>query len=360
MSFVSAARNSILAHRRAFCKLSRLRGGGIVPYHAAMSILVTGAAGFIGFHISRALLARGESVIGVDNLNAYYDVALKQARLARLQRNAGFTFLQRDIAEETPAEELAAAHFGIETIVHMAAQAGVRHSLEAPFTHARSNLHGQVVLCELARRLQERQGLRHFLFASSSSVYGGNDKLPFSVEDPVANPLSLYAATKCCGEVLVRTYARLFSFPATGLRFFTVYGPWGRPDMALFQFTRAILEGRPVTLFNHGDMQRDFTYIDDAVDGVLRALDTPPPPGSMKLYNLGNHRMESLRSMVAALETALGKQADKRFAAMQPGDAVRTCADITESECDLGFHPRTGLQEGVARFVAWYRDFYGA
>ena len=324
-----------------------------------MSVLVTGAAGFIGFHVSRALLQRGTQVVGVDNLNDYYNVALKQARLDLLQKENGFSFLRRDIADETLAEELADASLGITTIVHMAAQAGVRHSLERPFSYARSNLHGQVVLCELARRLQERQDLRHFLFASSSSVYGGNDKLPFSVDDPVEKPLSLYAASKYCGEVIVQTYANLFSFPATGLRFFTVYGPWGRPDMALFQFTEAILQGRPIHLFNHGDMERDFTYIDDAVDGILRAWDKPPPAGVMKRYNLGNHRMESLRSMVAGLEAALGRQADKRLVAMQPGDTVRTYADITASKRDLGFRPQTNLQEGIARFVAWYRDFYG-
>ena len=325
-----------------------------------MSILVTGAAGFIGFHVARALLQRGEQVVGLDNLNDYYDVALKQARLERLQRQAGFVFLKRDIAEETLVQELAEPEPGIDAVVHLAAQAGVRHSLEKPFAYSRSNLHGQVVVCELARRLQEQGRLRNFVFASSSSVYSGNDRLPFSVDDPIENPLSLYAASKYCGEVIARTYAGLFGFPAVGLRFFTVYGPWGRPDMALFQFTEAILHGRPIRLFNHGDMERDFTYIDDAADGVLRALDRPPPPGSVKLYNLGNHRMESLRSMVDALEAALGRQADKRLAAMQPGEAVRTYADIGASERELGFCPRTGLREGIGRFVDWYRDFYGA
>ena len=324
-----------------------------------MSVLVTGAAGFIGFHISRALLAKDIRVIGLDNLNAYYDVALKEARLAQLRQDKGFSFLRRDIGEESLVEELSAPHLGIQAIVHMAAQAGVRHSLEAPFTHARSNLHGQVVVCELARRLQARESLRHFVFASSSSVYGGNDRLPFSVDDAITRPLSLYAASKYCGEVIVGTYAHLFSFPATGLRFFTVYGPWGRPDMALFRFTRAILQDQPIDLFNNGDMQRDFTYIDDAVDGTLRALEKPPPPAGMRLYNLGNHRMESLRSMLAALESALGKRANRRMLPMQPGDAVRTCADITHSQRDLGFCPRIDLREGIARFVAWYRDFYG-
>lgn len=322
-----------------------------------MAILVTGAAGFIGFHISRALLERGERVVGIDNLNDYYDVALKRARLRQLEAHAGFAFRQRDIAQESLAEELAAPDLDLQAIIHLAAQAGARHSLDAPFSYVESNLRGQTVLCELARRLQERNALRHFLFASSSSIYGGSDRLPYAVGDE-PHPLSFYAATKYCGEVIVRAYAGLFVFPATGLRFFTVYGPWGRPDMALYSFTEAIENGRPIYLFNHGAMERDFTYIDDAVDGALRAFDKPPAAGAMEIYNIGNHRMESLARMVTLLEEVLGRQADKRLAPMQPGDAVRTYADITASERDLGYTPRTDLRQGIERFVSWYREYH--
>ena len=324
-----------------------------------MTILVTGAAGFIGFHISKALLDRGERVTGIDNLNAYYDPELKNARLELLRPYENFSFLKRDIADETVVDELAAGEHNIHTIIHMAAQAGVRHSLDDPFSYARSNLQGQVVICELARRIRQNNTLRHFVFASSSSVYGGNDRLPFSVKDPLEKPLSLYAASKHSGEIIARAYVHLFSIPATALRFFTVYGPWGRPDMALFQFTKSILEDKPITLFNYGDMERDFTYINDIVDGVLAATQTAPPHGELGVYNLGNHKMESLRALVTTLERALGKSVDKRLAPLQPGDAPRTYADISESVRDLNFQPKTSIAQGIPRFVEWYREYYG-
>ena len=324
-----------------------------------MTILVTGAAGFIGFHISNALLERGESVLGIDNLNAYYDPELKNARLERLRPHGKFSFLKRDIADEAIIDELAGRERNIHTIIHMAAQAGVRYSLDDPFSYVRSNLQGQVVVCELARRIRQHDALRHFVFASSSSVYSGNDKIPFSVRDPLEKPLSLYAASKRSGETIAQAYAHLFDIPATALRFFTVYGPWGRPDMALFQFTKAILEDKPITLFNHGDMERDFTYIDDVVDGVLAAVQTIPPRGELGVYNIGNHKMESLRALVTTLESVLGKSADKRLAPLQPGDAPRTYADISESARDLDFQPKISIAQGIPRFVEWYREYYG-
>ncbi len=324
-----------------------------------MTILVTGAAGFIGFHISNALLERGERVLGIDNLNAYYDPELKNARLERLRLYGNFSFLKRDIADEAVVDELASREHGIHTIIHMAAQAGVRHSLEDPFSYVRSNLQGQVVLCELARRIRQHDTLKHFVFASSSSVYSGNDKIPFSVRDQLEKPLSLYAASKHSGEIIAQAYVHLFDIPATALRFFTVYGPWGRPDMALFQFTKAILEDKPITLFNHGDMERDFTYIDDVVDGVLAAMETVPPHGKLGVYNIGNHKMESLRALVTTLESALGKSGDKRLAPLQPGDAPRTYADISESTRDLNFRPKISIAQGIPRFVEWYREYYG-
>ena len=323
-----------------------------------MSILVTGAAGFIGFHICDALLKRGERIVGVDNLNTYYDPELKSARLERLQPHENFFFFQRDIADEAIIDELASSEQDIHTIIHMAAQAGVRHSIDNPFSYVHSNLQGQVVMCEIAKRIKQGGQLKHFVFASSSSVYSGNDKLPFSINDPVENPLSLYAASKRSGETIAQAYAHLFDIPTTALRFFTVYGPWGRPDMALFQFTRAILEDEPITLFNHGDMERDFTYIDDIVDGVLGAIHTTPPRGKLSIYNLGNHKMESLRSLVTTLESALGKKADKRLAPMQPGDAPRTYADISESMRDFNFEPKISIAQGLPRFVKWYREYY--
>ena len=319
-------------------------------------ILLTGAAGFIGFHVAEALLKRGDAVLGIDNLNPYYDVSLKEARLAQLEKNSRFSFRKADISDRETMRQVAAEHRGITAVVHLAAQAGVRHSLVDPYVYVQSNVMGQVVVLELARAIGD---LRHFVYASSSSVYGGNAKLPFAVGDPTTRPDSLYAATKSAGELAARTYAHLYGIPATGLRFFTVYGPWGRPDMALFIFTRAILAGRPISVFNRGEMWRDFTFIDDVVNGVVRALDRPPtgsPPHA--LYNLGNHRSEKLTDFIAVLEEALGREAEVRLEPMQPGDVPATYADIEESRRDLGFEPATSIREGIPRFVQWYREHY--
>ena len=326
-------------------------------------ILLTGAAGFIGAAVTRALLARGDCVIGVDNLNSYYDVTLKEARLKTLSADRNFTFRKLDIADRDGILKLAEEFAGITVIVNLAAQAGVRHSLTDPYTYVTSNLMGQAVMLELARKLK---GLKHFVYASSSSVYGGNTKLPFSVDDPVEQPNSLYAATKRADELFGYTYAHLYGIPATGLRFFTVYGPVGRPDMAYFIFTKAILAGEPIKVFNHGEMWRDFTYIDDIVNGVLRVVDRPAvddrknggtPPH--RLYNLGNHRSEKLTDFIAEIEKALGRKATIQLEPMQMGDVPRTYADIEASRRDLGFEPTTPISAGIPKFIAWYRDYYG-
>jgi UDP-glucuronate 4-epimerase len=320
-------------------------------------ILVTGAAGFIGFHVAQALLARGDAVLGIDNLNAYYDVSLKRGRLSRLEADPQFAFRKADISDRKAMLELGRSFPEITGIVHLAAQAGVRHSLTDPYVYVEANVMGQVVMLELARTCPT---LTHFVYASSSSVYGGNDKLPFSVDDAVNRPNSLYAATKRTDELIGHTYAHLYRVPATGLRFFTVYGPWGRPDMAAFIFTRAILAGEPIRVFNRGEMWRDFTYIDDIVSGVLRALDRPPqgePPHA--LYNLGNHRCEKLTDFIAMLETAIGRKAQVLLEPMQPGDVPATYADIESSRRDLGFEPTTPIAEGIPRFIRWYREHYG-
>jgi UDP-glucuronate 4-epimerase len=320
-------------------------------------ILVTGAAGFIGSHVSHALLARGEAVLGVDNLNDYYDVSLKQARLSRLEREKQFTFRKLDISDRDGVLKLAQEFPAIDHIVHLAAQAGVRYSLIDPYAYVQSNVMGQVVVLELCRKLKD---LRHIVYASSSSVYGGNTKLPFSVDDPVEQPNSLYAATKRADELIGYTYAHLFKIPATGLRFFTVYGPWGRPDMAAFLFTRAIIAGEPIKVFNGGEMWRDFTYIDDIVAGVVRALDrsaTGQPPH--KVYNLGNHKSEKLTDYIAAIEQALQRKAIIQLEPMQLGDVRSTYADIDASRRDLGFEPVTPITVGVPKFVDWYKEFYG-
>jgi UDP-glucuronate 4-epimerase len=324
----------------------------------ARMILVTGAAGFIGSQVAEALLARGDAVLGIDNLNDYYDVRLKEARLARLQAKKDFVFLRADISDRAEMLGLAREYPEISGIIHLAAQAGVRHSLTNPYVYVQSNVMGQVVMIELARACTK---LRHFVYASSSSVYGGNTKMPFAVEDPVTQPNSLYAATKRADELIGYTYAHLYQLPATGLRFFTVYGPWGRPDMALFIFTRAILAGEPIRVFNYGEMWRDFTYIDDIVSGVVRALDRPPagcPPHA--LYNLGNHRSEKLTEFIAVLEEALGRKAEIRFEPIQPGDVPSTYADIEASRHALGFEPTIPIREGIPRFVRWYRKHYAA
>jgi len=321
-----------------------------------MSVLVTGAAGFIGYHVATALLARGERVIGIDNLNDYYEVSLKEARLARLSPHVNFRFEKLDISDRDAILALGERHGEIDRIVHLAAQAGVRHSLVDPYAYIQSNVMGHVVMLEMARRLKT---LRHFVYASSSSVYGANTQMPFSVDDRVDQPNSLYAATKRADELIARTYAHLYRLPATGLRFFTVYGPWGRPDMSPMLFARAILAGEPVRVFNHGEMWRDFTYIDDIVDGVLRALDRPAvgaPPHAV--YNLGNHRCEKLTDYIAAFESAIGAKAQLRLEPMQPGDVPRTYADIESSRRDLGYEPRTPISVGIPKFIAWYRDYY--
>jgi UDP-glucuronate 4-epimerase len=327
-----------------------------------MTILLTGCAGFIGYHVSTALLARDELVLGVDNLNSYYDPALKRARLERLRAEAGFAFAPADIADLEAITGLVRRHRDeITGVVHLAAQAGVRHSLKAPFDYVRSNLVGQMVMLEVCRH--ELPALEHLVYASSSSVYGGNTKIPFAVEDRVDRPISLYAATKRADELMSHCYSHLYRIPATGLRFFTVYGPWGRPDMAAFLFADAITAGRSITLYNHGEMERDFTYIDDIVAGVLAALDRPPEAEGReaphKVYNLGNHRPVPLRRFVSVLEEELGMRAEIELAPLPPGDVVRTCADIEASRRDLGYEPRTKIEEGLPHFVAWYRDYHG-
>lgn len=323
-----------------------------------MAILLTGVAGFIGFHVAQALLARGDEVIGIDNLNDYYDPKLKRARLDRLQGKKGFKFYQADIAD-VDAVQQAVVGADIRRIVHLAAQAGVRYSLVNPFAYIRANLMGHTVMLELARNLPKCE---HFVYASSSSVYGGNTKLPFAVEDRVDSPVSLYAATKKADELISHAYAHLFKFPQTGLRFFTVYGPWGRPDMALYIFTKAIFEGRPIEVFNNGDMQRDFTYIDDIVDGVIKTLDNPPPPDEQgrpyRIYNIGNNKPEPLLRLIEVLENAIGRKAEKKMLPMQPGDVKATYADISAIRRDTGFAPTTPIDVGVPRFVEWYRRYH--
>ena len=319
-------------------------------------ILVTGAAGFIGAAVCHALLARGDSVLGVDNLNSYYDADLKKARLARLTGNGDFSFHKADIADKDMMMTFAGS--GASAIVHLAAQPGVRYSLENPFAYVTANVMGQAVMLELARALP---GLTHFVYASSSSVYGANKKTPFAVGDAVEHPNSLYAATKRADELFGHTYAHLYGIPCTGLRFFTVYGPWGRPDMAPILFASAIARGKPITVFNHGEMWRDFTFIDDIVAGVLKALDRPAtgtPPHA--LYNLGNHKSEKLTDLIAEIEKALGKKAEMIMAPIQPGDVPSTYADIEASMRDLDFHPTTPISVGIPKFIAWFKDYYRA
>lgn len=326
-------------------------------------ILLTGAAGFIGFHTARALLEKGLPVVGVDNLNDYYEVSLKEARLAELSPYPDFVFHKADISDREAMESILRKHPEIHTIVHLAAQAGVRYSLENPHVYGQSNLTGQIVMLELARNMGRT--LKHFVYASSSSVYGGNTKQPFSVEDPVCQPISLYAATKRAGELLVQSYSHLFRIPATGLRFFTVYGPWGRPDMACFSFARDILNDTPISVYNNGNMKRDFTYIDDIVSGVLASIETVPQadsPGTIggaphRIFNLGNNRSERLLDFIETLETALGKKAQKIMKPLAPGDVVETYADIDFSREILGYDPKTPISQGVPRFVEWYRAY---
>ena len=323
-----------------------------------MTILVTGAAGFIGYHVTQALLARGEQVFGIDNLNDYYDTRLKTDRLANLRGHNGFAFAELDIADH---EAFADTLPPVRRVVHLAAQAGVRYSLENPFAYARANLTGHLSILELCR---QSDGFEHLVYASSSSVYGGNDKLPYAVEDRVDHPVSLYAATKKADELMSHSYSHLYRLPQTGLRFFTVYGPWGRPDMAYWKFTEAILAGKPIRVFNHGDMKRDFTYIDDIVAGILAALDKPPADGGAeapphRVYNIGNHRAEPLPRLIEVLEQAVGRKAEQILEPMQPGDVKETYADISAIQRDLGFAPTVSIDEGLPRFVAWYKERYG-
>jgi len=322
-------------------------------------ILVTGAAGFIGFHVTQHLLARGEQVIGIDNLNNYYDVRLKQARLAELEGRNGFSFHHLDIADKTAAASFFKDHGGLTGIIHLAAQAGVRHSLVDPYSYIDANVTGHLVILEACRHLKE---IKHLVYASSSSVYGGNTKMPFAIGDRVDQPVSIYAASKLADELMTTTYSHLFGLPATGLRFFTVYGPWGRPDMSAFLFTRAILSGKPIQVFNGGDMRRDFTFIDDIVAGVLAALDRPPSAvgGARphRVYNLGNHRAVALMDFIAAIEKACGRKAQIDFQPMQPGDVKETLSDIEATTRDLGYRPTTEVEVGIPRFVDWYRRYY--
>ncbi|MCC7274786.1 MAG: NAD-dependent epimerase/dehydratase family protein [Alphaproteobacteria bacterium] len=323
-----------------------------------MTILVTGAAGFIGYHVAAALLQRGERVVGVDSLDPYYDVSLKEARLALLAARPGFVAVRGDIAEAATLAGIVDAHPGTTAIVHLAAQAGVRYSLENPRAYVRANVVGHLEILEAARRLK---ALRRLVYASTSSVYGANEKRPYAVADRVDRPVSLYAATKRADELMSAVYAHLWGIPQVGLRFFTVYGPWGRPDMAYFSFARAIVDGRPIRLFRGGVLLRDFTYVDDVVAGVLAAVDRPIPWGDgppHRLYNLGNSRPEPVTRLVELLEQALGRPAIVETAPMQPGDVEATAADIAESTRDLGFAPRVALEEGIPRFVTWFRERY--
>ncbi len=333
-----------------------------------MKVLITGAAGFIGYHVSEALLSRDVEVVGVDSVNDYYDPALKEARLERLGKHGQFSFFRTDIA--TPAFLDVVASTKPTHVINLAAQAGVRYSLTNPHAYVRSNLDGFVNVLEACRH----HGVAHLVYASSSSVYGANGAMPFSVKSNVDHPLSLYAATKKANELMAHTYSHLYGLPTTGLRFFTVYGPWGRPDMALFLFTKAILEGRPIQVFNQGDMSRDFTYVDDIVEGVVRvteqtALPNPdwnpehPDPSTSaapyRVYNIGNNAPVSLMSMIETLEECLGQKAEKNFLPMQPGDVARTYADVSSLQSAVGFKPSTPLNIGIERFVEWYRAYYG-
>jgi UDP-glucuronate 4-epimerase len=332
-----------------------------------MRVLVTGAAGFIGSHVTAHLLARGDTVIGLDNVNAYYDPRLKEARLARVAGNTAFELRRADLRDQDAVT--GAFDPAPDRVVHLAAQAGVRHSLTHPHDYIESNVTGTLNILEACRH----HGTEHLVYASSSSVYGANTTMPFSVHDNVDHPVSLYAATKKSTELMAHAYSSLFGIPTTGLRFFTVYGPWGRPDMALFLFTEAILAGKPIDVFNEGRMQRDFTYIDDIVEGVVRVLDRPPVPdpawrganpdpassfAPYRLYNIGNHQPVELLQFIAAIENALDRKAVLNLLPMQPGDVPATSADIDDLARDVGFAPDTPVEEGIARFVDWYREYY--
>ncbi|MBW4637293.1 MAG: NAD-dependent epimerase [Gloeocapsa sp. UFS-A4-WI-NPMV-4B04] len=333
-----------------------------------MVILVTGAAGFIGFHLSQRLLARGDEVIGLDNINDYYDVTIKKDRLAQLQTYSGFRFHKLDLADREGMARLFTEH-SFDKVAHLAAQAGVRYSLTNPHAYVDSNLVGFINVLEGCRY----SGVHHLVFASSSSVYGANTKMPLSIHDNVDHPISLYAASKKANELMAHTYSHLYNLPTTGLRFFTVYGPWGRPDMALFLFTKAILAGRPIDVFNYGKMKRDFTYIDDIVEGVVRVLDKIPEPNSAwsgntpdpgtsyaryKIYNIGNNQPNELIHFIEVLENYLGMKAEMNMLPLQPGDVPETYADVDELVKDVGFKPNTSIEIGIEHFVKWYRSYY--
>ncbi|MGY8633364.1 NAD-dependent epimerase/dehydratase family protein [Bradyrhizobium sp. 14AA] len=323
------------------------------------AILVTGAAGFIGFHVARQLLGEGRPVVGLDNLNSYYDPALKRARLALLRGDPRFSFVEADLADREAIAALFARH-GFAKVVHLAAQAGVRYSIEQPHVYADANLEGFLNVLEGCRN----SGCRHLVYASSSSVYGANTKLPFAVQDRTDHPVSLYAATKKANEVMAQSYSHLYRLPVTALRFFTIYGPWGRPDMAMFLFVNDIIAGRPIRLFNHGRMRRDFTYIDDVTRVVSKLIDRVPADdpaaanAPSKVYNVGNHRPEELMHVVGLLEQELGRTAIKELLPMQPGDVLETFADVEDLMRDTGFAPSTPIAQGVRNFVTWYRDYF--
>lgn len=327
------------------------------PFDPAKRVLITGAAGFIGFHLARHLLALGAAVAGLDNLNDYYDVSLKEARLAILEKEPNFSFTKGDLADEVAVERIF-LQFRPDIVVNLAAQAGVRYSIDNPKAYIDSNVVGFFHILEACRR----HPVEHLLYASSSSVYGNQEKTPFSTKDNVDHPISLYAATKKSDELMAYTYSHLFDIPATGLRFFTVYGPWGRPDMAYFKFADRITRGEPIQVYNHGDMCRDFTYIDDIITGVEHILCNPPKPDDTgaryKVYNIGNNQPERLMDFIRTLETALGAEAKKEYLPMQPGDVYQTYADVTDLVEDFDFKPDTPISEGLARFAAWYREYY--
>jgi UDP-glucuronate 4-epimerase len=332
------------------------------------TILVTGAAGFIGFHVAQRLLSSGRTVVGLDSVNDYYDPALKRARVEILKSSSNFNFVQSDLADREATKSLFAKH-RFPVVVHLAAQAGVRYSLENPHAYTDANIEGFLNVLEGCRH----HGCGHLLFASSSSVYGANTKLPFSTKDNVDHPISLYAASKKANELMAHAYSHLYRIPTTGLRFFTVYGPWGRPDMAMFIFAKAIIEGKPMRLFNHGNMRRDFTYVDDVVEAIVRLADRPPQGNSVwsgadpdpassaapwKIYNIGNNRPEELMHVVGLLEKEFGRTAIKEMLPMQPGDVPATYADIEDLERDIGFKPSTTIEDGIARFSKWFREHY--
>ena len=327
------------------------------PFDPSKKVLVTGAAGFIGFHLAKRLLSLGASVCGIDNLNDYYDVSLKEARLAILEKEQAFTFVRGDLADEAAVTKLF-EDFRPDIVVNLAAQAGVRYSIDNPRSYIQSNIVGFCNILEACRHYP----VEHLLYASSSSVYGNQEKTPFATTDNVDHPISLYAATKKSDELMAYTYSHLYGIPATGLRFFTVYGPWGRPDMAYFKFTNKIVRGEPIQIYNHGDMLRDFTYVDDIVRGVENMLCNPPKANEFgdryKVYNIGNNKPEKLMDFIETLEKAIGREAKKEYLPMQPGDVYQTYADVTDLIRDFDFKPSTPISEGLGRFAEWYKEYY--